>query len=353
MHNHRQPISVCCDRNRLAAVLAITMLFTLVFVFSASVRAQSGRVIYNFTGAADGAYPLAGLTVDAAGNLYGTTCGQACPFQSGSNGTVFRLFKRGSAWVFNTLYTFRGGTDGAVPGSRVVFGPDGSLYGTTIAGGIGSCDFYQMGCGTVFKLTPPATVLPNVVGGWTKTVLYRFTGGLEGANPYLGDVIFDHAGNVYGTTFYGGANNFGTVYKLTPTDTGWMESVLYSFSTEAFPSAGLTFDQSGNLYGTTLSSSACDFYYCGTVFQLTPSDPSWTERVLYGFQGNGDGTGPAGGVTFDQHGNLYGTTSADDLSGYGGGTLFKLDAQNGWRFDLLYHFTGAPQYFLDSARGQC
>jgi len=234
-----------------------------------------------------------------------------------------------------------------VPGSRVVFGPDGGLYGTTIAGGIGSCDFYQLGCGTVFKLTPPTGVPPNVGGGWTKTVLYRFTGGVDGANPYLCDLIFDQSGNIYGTTSYGGTSNLGTVYKLTPTADGWTESVLYSFSSEVFPTGGLTFDQSGNLYGTTLGSSTCNLYYCGTVFELTPTDSGWIEHVLYTFQGLGDGAAPAGGVTFDQHGNLYGTSSADSLGGTGDGTLFELEARDGWRFDLLYQFTGGDQYSLN------
>ena len=279
-----------CGRSQLASVLAVTALFTLTFIFPESTQAQAGSVIYNFTGGVDDAYPLAGLTVDAAGNLYGTTCGQACPFQTGSNGNVFRLSRRGSGWVFTTLYTFKGGSDGAVPASRVVFGPDGNLYGTTIAGGIGACSFYQLGCGTVFKLTPPAHVPPNVAGGWTKTALYSFKGGIDGANPYLGDLIFDQAGNIYGTTFYGGTYNLGTVYKLTPSVGGWTESILYSFSTEALPTAGLIFDQSGNLYGTTFA-GGCDSY-CGAVFELTPSDSGWTEHVLYRFQGSGDGAGP-------------------------------------------------------------
>jgi uncharacterized repeat protein (TIGR03803 family) len=169
-------------------------------------------------------------------------------------------------------------------------------------------------------------------------VLYRFSGGSDGGNPFVGDLIFDEAGNLYGTTAIGGAIGAGAVYELTPTSGGWTETVLYSFGVngDGWPLGGVVFDGSGNLYGS-------EFYggqgaISGAVFQLTPSGSSWTENILYAFQGSGDGSNPIGGLTFDQNGNLYGTASEDTFSDWEGGSLFKLDANNGWNFNLLYDF---------------
>ena len=333
-----------------AAALAIAVVSALTVVLTQSTQAQTG-VIYNFTGGADGGYPSSGLTADGAGNLYGTTCGQLCGGGTNSNGTVFQLSKRGSSWVFTTLYSFQGGSDGSAPISRVILGPGGTLYGTTLSGGIdGGCNFWLSltGCGTVFKLSPPTHVPPNAVGGtksdaaggWTESVLYRFSGGSDGGNPFVADLVFDEAGNLYGTTAIGGAIGAGAVYELTPTSGGWTETVLYSFGVngDAWPLGGVVFDGSGNLYGSEFYGEACGSL-CGAVFQLTPSGSGWTENILYNFQGSGDGADPIGGLTFDQHGNLYGTTSEDTYYNAAGGTLFKLDANDGWSFSLLYHFT--------------
>jgi uncharacterized repeat protein (TIGR03803 family) len=173
-------------------------------------------------------------------------------------------------------------------------------------------------------------------------VLYRFTGGADGGNPFTGDLIFDQAGNLYGTTAIGGSNLAGVVYELTPTSGGWTEAVLYSFGVngaDANPLGGVIFDGSGNLYGS-------EFYgggwggLCGAVFQLTPSGSSWTENILYGFQCSTDGANPIGGVTFDQNGNLYGTTSENTIYNWTGGTLFMLNGTSGWNFSLLWNFTG-------------
>jgi uncharacterized repeat protein (TIGR03803 family) len=330
------------------AALALAIVLTLTLILTTPAQAQSGSVIYNFTGGIDGAYPSAGLTVDAAGNLYGTTCGSGIPWCTGAsqgNGTVFRLSRNGSGWVFSTLYTFRGGSDGLAPLSRVIFGPDGSLYGTTVAGGIDGCGswFWSLkGCGTVFKLTPPAQAAPSVMGGWTETVLYRFTGGVDGGNPAYGDLNFDQSGTIYGTTAIGGAYGAGAVYELTPARGGWTESVLYSFdsSREGEPLSGVIFDESGKLYGTALFGGYCSGgFSCGEVYQLSPSTSGWTENVLYTFRANGDGAFPVGGVVFDrngygQQGPLTGTTSADSWDGSGGGTLW------GAYFWTIQHFTG-------------
>ena len=176
------------------------------------------------------------------------------------------------------------------------------------------------GCGTVFSLRPPASACKTASCDWQETVLYRFMGGNDGAYPIFAELILDGMGNLYGTTSGDGGsgcfgNGCGTVYKLTSSDGGWTESVLYNFtggSDGGLPSAGVIFDTAGNLYGTTHygGNLACNFGYgCGTVFQLTPSGSGWMEKVLYSFQGASDGASPVGGLIFDSSGNLYGSTS--------------------------------------------
>jgi uncharacterized repeat protein (TIGR03803 family) len=328
-------------RPQSAALAIMLMLLFLIFVLlfmavtAQTAQAQTFKVLHSFTGGVDGSNPWAGLIMDKAGNLYGTTTGVAI----GDGGKVFRLSKKGSGWVFTPLYSFRGGNDGAFPEARVIFGPDGSLYGTTSEGGGDSCSAY--GCGTVFNLRPPAHASPNVLGGWAETVLYRFSGGTDGANPAFGDLIFDNAGSLYGTTLNGGVD-WGTVFQLTPSGSGWTKSVLYTFSggsDGAGPYAGLIFDNAGNLYGTTVVGGT---YGAGTVFQLMPSGSGWTENVLYSFQGGDDGGLPIAGLIFDQSGNLYGATINGGTGG--GGTVFELTSSGGsWTYSLLYSFTGGTQ----------
>jgi len=302
------------------AALAIAIVFTLTVVLAQSAQSQTFKVIYNFTGGGDGEYPYAGLTMDRAGNLYGTAA-----YGGGGGGTAFKLSHRSSGWALNPLHSFAGGSDGANPYAGVVFGPDGSLYGTTYSGGGGDG-------GTVFNLKPPAAACKTALCPWTETVLYGL------ANPGLGDLIFDQADNLYGTTLGGGLNSYGTAYKLAPSDGGWTGSILYSFTgggDGALPYAGLIFDRVGNLYGTTYSGGS----RWGTVFQLTPSGSGWTETVLYNFQNGGDGRFPTAGLIFDPSGNLYGSTS-DGGSGCCG-TIFELTPSGGsWTYSLVYSFTG-------------
>ncbi len=326
-----------------AALAIMVLLLFLIFVFlfltltAQPAQAQTYRAIHDFTGGEDGAAPYAGLTMDEAESLYGTTCGGPC---TGGNdpGTVFRLSRTGSGWVFTRLYRFAGGNDGAAPLSKVIFGPDGSLYGTTAAGGIdGGCSFFGTGCGTVFKLTPPAQAAASVAGGWTETVLYRFTGGIDGANPGFGDLTFDQAGNLYGTTIFGGVSNQGTVFELTPFQGGWRETVLYSLEGyDANPFSGVVFDQSGRLYGTT-SGYFCEGCVGGTVYRLDSSANGWVANTLHVFQNGHDGVTPIGGLILDRssHGSgssFYGTTSmGGDL---GGGTVFGIDGPSGTLFTI-------------------
>jgi len=196
---------------------------------------------------------------------------------------VFKLTHRGSGWALNTLYSFRGGQDGAFPEARAIIGPDGALYGTTAGGGGGSCtQYYYSGCGTVFRLAPPASACKIALCPWTETVLYRFTGQTDGASPTLGDLLlFDQAGSLYGTASLGGSSNCtqgcGVVFKLTPSNGGWTETTVYSFTGPdgAWPFGGLIFDAAGNLYGTTESGGS---YNYGAIYELMPSDSGWNEK---------------------------------------------------------------------------
>ena len=259
-------------------------------------------------------------------------------------GTVFKLTQSGSGWTLNSLYRFGGGNDGRAPGARVIIGRDGTLYGTTAAGGNTGGNCGTGGCGTVFNLRPQPRACKSALCFWTGTVLYQFLGGKEdGDEPSYGDLVFDEVGSLYGTTIFGGSGNCGdstcgTVYKLTPSGGGWTECLVYSFTglgrDGANPYGGVIFDNDSNLYGTTGSA----FEYDGIVFQLTPSGCKATETTLYGFDDGPSGGGfPLAGLLSDSSGNLYGTTS-DGGPGLGG-TVFELGKNlHGWTFKLLYGF---------------
>jgi uncharacterized repeat protein (TIGR03803 family) len=233
-----------------------------------------------------------------------------------------------------------GGTNGALPSAALIFDTQGNLYGTTISGGSSSD-------GVVFELTPAGN------GTWTESVLYSFcslSNCTDGEYP-ASSLIYDLSGNLYGTTYNGGAQGFGTVFELTPSGSGtWTESVLYSFcslaecSDGASPADGLIFDQSGNLYSTTRyggAKSECTGG-CGTAFELTPNGGgTWTESVLYSFcslPGCPDGKIPSAGLIFDTLGNLYGTTV--DGGAYSAGSVFTLqpNQNGGWTESVLYNF---------------
>ena len=234
-------------------------------------------------------------------------------------GQVFKLNREGDGWIFTSLYQFKGGNDGSGPyHGGVVFGPDGSLYGTTAAGGGtgGACANFAdeyVGCGVVYNLRPSISFCRSVLCPWTETVLYRFQGHEDGSAP-LGNLVFDGSGNLYGVTYYGGPNSTGTVYKLSLSSGGWTKTTIYTFSggsDGASPADGLTMDVFGNLYGTTLFGGA---FGGGTVFMLTPSGGAWSKTILYNFTGGDDGANPYAAVVFDRSGNLYGNTRAGQPS---------------------------------------
>ena len=289
-------------------------LFPLFLFLGSHVTAQSvtETVLHSFAGTpSDGANPFTGLISDSAGNLYGTT------FHGGANnlGTIFKLDTSNNLTV---LHSFAGTpSDGGNPGGPVILDSAGNLYGTTYHGGANNL-------GTIFKLDTSNNLM----------VLHSFSGP-DGAMPSTW-LIFDSAGNLYGTTSGRGANNQGTIFKLNTSNNNF--TVLYNFGTSTGNGAnitgGLVFDAAGNLYGTTLGGSGnCAAGGCGTVFKL---DTSNKYTLLHSFSGP-DGDAPVG-LIIDGHGNLYSTTLAGGANG--AGNIFKLDTNN--NFTVLYSFTTQP-----------
>ena len=292
-------------------------------------QAQTFSILHTFMGA-EGCNPIAGPTLDRSGNLYGTTSG--C---GGGAGTAFKLTHAGTGWVLSTLFGFTGGSDGAGPRARMVFGPDGALYGTT------SAQSMLPQYGTVFRLRPSTSPCHSVSCPWTETVLYLFTDADAGRQPGYGDLAFDAAGNIYGATVVGGENGAGTVYKLTHSNGGWTESVLYSFSTSDlggyYPYGGAILDSAGNVYGTA---EVGGIYGGGVLFKLTQSGSSWTETVLSTF--GLSGYFPFARPIMDGQGNLYGTTSQGP-GGQGGGTVYELHPSGGaWIHSVLAALPALP-----------
>src|ERR1700728_377062 len=261
---------------RVAAVIlrvsASWLACTLAALGIATAQAQTPTetVLHTFGSVPKGAYPYAGVIRGSAGHLYGTT------YQGGTAnaGVVYGVDTAGHETV---LYSFTGLTDGGNPYAGVAPDSAGNLYGTTSAGGSAQG---SAGYGVVFKLSTAGQ----------ETVLYTFTGGTDGANPYAGSLIRDSAGNLYGTTAYGGTSGAGVVFKLS---TAAQETVLYSFtggSDGGYPYAGVTRDSSGNLYGTTSYGGTA---YYGVVFKVNTAGQ---ETVLYSFAGGANGASPYAGV---------------------------------------------------------
>jgi uncharacterized repeat protein (TIGR03803 family) len=303
---------------------ALSIVFVLALVATPA-QAQTYKVIHNFTGS-EGAYPYAGLTIDKAGNFYGTAAGGGAV----GYGTVYKLAHAGSGWTVLPLYSFTGVYDGANPLSPVTIGPDGSLFGTTIG-------LYD-GQGTVFNLKPLPTRSPTPLTPWTMNVLHTFTGkNGDGDQPVYGGVIFDQAGNIYGTTQFGGDNGgFGVVFKEAPYGNNWQESILYSFGLPTNgPLAGVVMDGAGNLYGTTADG--------GAIFELSPSGLGWVMNILHTFGGGNDGFLAYGGLIMDPAGNLYGATS--DGGSRHGGVVYELTLSGGgFTYQILYDLSpsGGP-----------
>ena len=374
---------------RRAWVLPIVLVFTICEVPSPFSRAEDLRaqasgadhrassrpgpefkVLYSFTGGADGGSPVAGLTLDAAGNLFGTTYlggNLSCNIGYGPGcGTVFEIRADGNETVLHSFMI----TDGAIPVAGLYRDAQGNLYGTTYLGGNLSCTpASNAGCGTVFELDstngldvlheftgladgaePTAGVTLDAATGsldgtagyggqfaegvafslrlsGRETVLHAFSGGSDGGRP-MSNLMSDSAGDLYGTAPFGGTG-CGVVFKLNR-PAGQTVLYTFTFSDGCEPYAPLIGDQEGNLYGTTWEGGASGV---GTVFKI---DTAGAETVLYSFQGQPDGENTTAGLVQDSAGNLYGTTFGGGE--YGHGIVFKL-SQVGEE-TVLHSFTG-------------
>jgi len=302
-------------------------------------------VLYSFQANADGKNPYGGVTIDSKGNLYGTTvAGGAGGSCSGDGcGVVFMLTPSGKTWTQSVLYSFTGGKDGGGPGGGLVIDQSGYLYGTTPTGGKPS-GCAGNGCGVVYQLV---TVKG---GGWQENVIHTFSGSKDGATGSLGLLHFDNAGNLYGVAETGGdvtncnpPSGCGAAFELSPQSGGkWKMSTLHAFKGQpdaSFPYGGLISDAAGNLYGTTYFGGKNGD---GTVFQLTNSNGKWKESLLYSFKGGNDGSFPTSTLVFDATGNLYGTTSSGGDSN-GDGVVFKLTSSGGkWKESIAHRFHNSP-----------
>lgn len=287
----------------------------------------SHSVLYSFTGGADGAEPYKGVTLDAAGNLYGTAVaggGGGC--ESGC-GVAYMLANDG-AWTQSVIHQFTGGNDGAGPGAGLTLGARGDLYGMAPDGG-------AHGAGTIYRIYQKN-------GAWNLQVIHAFTGGKDGSGGSAGRLVFKGL-SLYGTATTGGKFGEGTVYSLAPASTGpWLLHVLYAFKDQpdgGFPYGGLMFDALGNLYGTTYYAGADDL---GMVYELSPTTRAhWKERAVFNFHG-GDGAQSIGNLVQDSAGNLYGTTSAGGALNQG--TVFALAPKkhHTWSETVVHSFAGSP-----------
>ncbi len=296
---------------------------------AASLAHAQEKVLASFSGTGNGSRPQCRLVIDSHGNLYGTT-----PTGGDVNGgLVFALGPNShGGWNEKTIYSFDNPANGTNPNGGLAIDGAGNLYGTTTGGGAN-------GLGTAFELSPQAG------GGWTETVIHSFGATGDGIFPYA-QMIFDPAGNLYGTTAFGGAFGIGeagggTVFELSPqAGGGWSEQVLHSFASGSDGvqvSGGVALDAAGNLYGATFVGGT---HNEGIIYELSPqTGGGWSETILHNFSGGmSDGQLPEAGVTLDAAGNVYGTTFA------GGphlrGVVFQLAPQGGgvWTYSGLHSF---------------
>jgi uncharacterized repeat protein (TIGR03803 family) len=322
---------------KIAAVVAIILLAILVAPLA---QAQTFTVLHTFTGGADGAGPFA-VTLDAAGNLYGDTTYGAehtsyC-LEYGC-GTAYKLSQHGSNWILSTLHSFLGNVDGSRPGA-LTLASDGTLYGVSN----GANPYVR-----VFRLQPPISPCHAIQCNWSYATIYSFNeDDNNGAVPGQGPLAFDRSGNIYGVTPLGGNNgcnndnnSCGTVFELSQSGGTWNVDFIHLFSgtdgSNPGTSEGLILDRFGNLYGTTSLGGPTRNY--GMVFQLVPSGSGWNENVVYAFAHDNDdqGRNPQAGVTMDSSGNLYGTNTVGGA--HDGGAAFELSYSSGWDVSKLYSF---------------
>lgn len=293
-----------------------------VFALSPTSSGYAQRTIYSFCAAGKSPYCTDGAIPAAglalkSGVLYGTT-------QYGGAhgmGAVFSLTKSQSGYTEHVLYSFKGGKDGTNPTALPVFDAKGAMYGTTVAGGIDKCSYLRNapGCGTIYKLTPSGS-------GYAERIIYHFRGRRDGANPMAGLTVNRNV--LYGTATYGGTQRMGVIFSLAPAQKGYSERVLYAFTGHrdgTYPYAGLAIDKNSNLYGTTFEGGSNGR---GVVFELTLTDSGYYEQPLYSFLGGCDGRNPVATPIVDANAHrIYGTTLKGGLCGYGYygyGTVYRL-----------------------------
>lgn len=311
----------------------LLLTLTTMSAVSQMAAAATEQTLYNFNPLQAGSLPDGGVVADAAGNLYGVTANGG----AFGRGTVFEFSpNQQGGWDHKILYSFMDGNDGGDPEGGVIFDTEGNLYGMTLYGG-------PSGSGTVFELQHHSD------GTWTENVLHHI---IAEYARFLYGLVFDSAGNLYGTVESGGQFDGGVVFELSPSSSGeWKQTILYNFGGIRHHSDGndpvgrLIIDEDGNLFGVTFDGGiGCVGIGCGVVYELSPSSGGqWKETILYEFTGQEDGEYPDGALVFDGEGNLYGTASR------GGpriscqcGNVFELVPQgNGlWTHRILHIFQG-------------
>jgi len=312
----------------IAAVAALAALIGL------PAAAQTETVLHSFGGGTDGIGPGVSLVFDSHGNLYGTTSSGGAYNTVLIGGTVFELEPQaGGSWNESILHSFSGGSDGSAPYGGVIFDAVGNLYGTSASGGV-DCATYGYDCGQVYELK-------HTAGGWTKEIVHSFnSGGKDGYTPYAG-LVFDSSGNLYGTTYFGGAYNGGIVFELSPKiGGGWQERILHTFDNNGTDGANLraslVLDASGNVYGVTDWGGTYD---AGIVFELIhQASGAWTEKIVHTFGKGADGIHPEGSLILDHAGNVYGTTTQGGT--HKCGIVFELSPETGgsWKETTLHTF---------------
>ena len=287
-------------------------------------------VLYSFTGGADGGEPYKGVTFDREGNLYGTAVTGGSGNCEGGCGVAYKLTKSGGTWTQTIIHAFTGGNDGSGPGARLTVDQSGNVYGMAPTGG-------AYGLGTIYKINQGAN------GDWIFKVIHAFTGGADGGSGSAGRMILRN-GRLYGAATTGGTYGSGTVFEITPRGARWDFRTIYSFRGQpdgSFPYGALLFNSSGPIYGTTYYGGANNI---GAVYELSPrTTGEWNENVIYSFQGGSDGNSPISNLVFggSSNVNLYGTTSE---GGLGRGTIFKLSPIGGgqWTETVVHLFKGPP-----------
>jgi uncharacterized repeat protein (TIGR03803 family) len=323
------------SKSIISLLVELSALLSVVFLMQCPTWAASTeKVLHTFTSWRDGATPIGALIFDNAGNLYGTTVAGGTPHcgpdDRGGCGTVFQLAPGpDGTWKEHVLYRFPAGADGAAPYGGVILDAAGNLYGTTAAGG--NTENGGFGYGTAFELSPSGN-------GWTETLLHTFAVQSGDGESPVGPLTFDKSGNLYGTT-YEGLNpcGYGTIFQLARNPSGgWTENVLHCFSGAGsdgtYPDAGVIFDGAGNLYTPTYIGGTNDD---GTLVELTLARDKWAENVLYDFGANsGGGPVPYSSLVVDSSGNLYGVTY---------GAVYELaPSEDGWTYTTIYKDKGGP-----------